>query len=182
MIDFEAPKPIQMLDTALETVAVNMMRPKSRYFDEHEHEIPWDYINFMHMAMRQTGVGSLAPTEKKKVDSEGKPRPSDRLSISLHLCSSGFPGGMLGCICAPRGADWVRRRSNRRVLQSRRRSFWSDLKVKKPIFGAMAMTEPQAGSRFGSDPVDSRARQRDELMGAEWREDIRNRWAKIPHR
>src|SRR5512139_1660459 len=106
MIEFEAPKPIQMLDTALETVAVNMMRPKSRYFDEHEHEIPWDYINFMHMAMRQTGVGSLAPTEKKKVDSEGKPRPPigyqtlafmlERLSwgdVGLYLCT---PGGGLG--------------------------------------------------------------------------------------
>ena len=36
------------------------------YFDENEHEIPWDYINFMHMAMRATGAGSLVPRERKK--------------------------------------------------------------------------------------------------------------------
>ena len=64
MIDFEAPKPIAMANNALETVAVNMMRPFSRHFDENEHEIPWDYINFMHMAMRQTGAGSLAPPKE----------------------------------------------------------------------------------------------------------------------
>ncbi len=79
MIEFETPKPIQMLNTALETVAVNMMRPKSRYFDEHEHEIPWDYINFMHMAMRQTGAGSLAPAEKKP--KEGEPEKEKRPPI-----------------------------------------------------------------------------------------------------
>jgi len=44
MIEFEAPKPIQMISTALETVAVNMMRSKTRFYDENEHEIPWDYI------------------------------------------------------------------------------------------------------------------------------------------
>ena len=54
MIEFESPKPIVQQSNVLETVAVNMMRPVSRHFDEHEHEIPWDYINFMHMAMRAT--------------------------------------------------------------------------------------------------------------------------------
>ena len=35
MIDFEAPKPITQQHVALQTVAENMMRPVSRYFDEH---------------------------------------------------------------------------------------------------------------------------------------------------
>ncbi len=61
MIEFEAPKPIAQQSFVLKTVAENMMRPVSRYFDEHEHEIPWDYISFMHMAMKATGAGSLAP-------------------------------------------------------------------------------------------------------------------------
>ena len=41
-IEFEAPKPITNAQFVLKTVAEEMMRPKSRYFDEHEHEIPWD--------------------------------------------------------------------------------------------------------------------------------------------
>ena len=44
MIEFEMPKPIAKQRYFLQTVAEEMMRPHSRYFDEHEHEIPWDYI------------------------------------------------------------------------------------------------------------------------------------------
>ena len=62
-IEFEAPKPIVQTQFMLKTVADEMMRPRSRYFDEHEHEIPWDYIEFMHIAMKATGAGSLAPRD-----------------------------------------------------------------------------------------------------------------------
>ena len=62
-IEFEAPKPIVQTQFMLKTVAEEMMRPRSRYFDEHEHEIPWDYIEFMHMAMKASGGSSLAPKE-----------------------------------------------------------------------------------------------------------------------
>jgi acyl-CoA dehydrogenase len=89
----------------LKTVAENMMRPVSRYFDENEHEIPWDYINFMHMAMKATGAGSLAPSEPKK-DAEGKERPRigyQLLAFTLEMLSWGdvgiylcTPGGGLG--------------------------------------------------------------------------------------
>ncbi|MBT3712572.1 MAG: acyl-CoA dehydrogenase, partial [Anaerolineae bacterium] len=61
-IEFETPKPITQQQYVLKTVADNMMRPHSRYFDENEHEIPWDYINFMHQAMKASGAGSLAPS------------------------------------------------------------------------------------------------------------------------
>jgi acyl-CoA dehydrogenase len=146
MIDFEAPKPIKMMDTALETVAINMMRPKSRYFDEHEHEIPWDYINFMHMAMRQTGAGSMAPqADKKKLDSEGKPRPPigyqqiafllERLSwgdVGMYLCTAG--GGLGAAAVEAAGTP------------EQKEKFLARFKSDKPTFGAMAMTESQAGS------------------------------------
>jgi acyl-CoA dehydrogenase len=79
MIEFEMPKPIAQQRFLLQTVAEEMMRPHSRYFDEHEHEIPWDYINFMHQAMRSMGAGSLTPSEPKdkgeKSEEEKKKRP-----------------------------------------------------------------------------------------------------------
>jgi acyl-CoA dehydrogenase len=147
MIEFEAPKPIQMLNTALETVAVNMMRPKSRYFDEHEHEIPWDYINFMHMAMRQTGAGSLAPAEKKP--KEGEPPKEKRppigyqqLAYMLERLSWGdcgmylvTPGGGLGAAAVEAAGT-----------PEQKEKFLARFRGEKPTFGAMAMTESQAGS------------------------------------
>ena len=107
MIEFEAPKPIAQQSFALQTVAENMMRPVSRYFDEHEHEIPWDYINFMHAAMRATGAGSLAPRESKKNGDEKKkkypPIGYQSLAFMLETLSWGdvglylvTPGGGLG--------------------------------------------------------------------------------------
>ena len=97
MIEFETPKPIQMLNTALETVAVNMMRPKSRYFDEHEHEIPWDYINFMHMAMRQTGAGSLAPAERRRRKMPQGKNARASVTSSWLLPWRCYPGATAGC-------------------------------------------------------------------------------------
>jgi acyl-CoA dehydrogenase len=147
MIEFEIPKPIQMTNTALETVAVNMMRTVSRYFDEHEHQIPWDYINFMHMAMRQTGAGSLAPKEEKK--KEGAPdapkRPSigyQQLAFMLEMLSWGdcgmylvTPGGGLGAAAVEAAGT-----------PEQKQKFLARFRGDKPVFGAMAMTEAGAGS------------------------------------
>ena len=108
MIEFETPKPIAQLNYALQTVAENMMRPYSRYYDDHEHEVPWEYITFMHSAMAAMGAGSLAP-ENKKHNGNGngeKPHPHigyQRLANMLEMLSWGdtgmylvTPGGGLG--------------------------------------------------------------------------------------
>ncbi len=146
MIDFEVPKPIAQQSYALKTVAENMMRPVSRYFDEHEHEIPWDYINFMHMAMRATGAGSLAPQENKNNGDEmKKDRPPigyQSLAFMLEMLSWGdvglylvTPGGGLGAAAVEATGT-----------AEQKKKFLARFACEKPTFAAMAMTEPQAGS------------------------------------
>lgn len=145
MIEFEMPKPIAMTNNALKTVADNMMRPVSRYFDECEHEIPWDYVNFMHMAMRSTGAGALAPEEKTKLDADGKPRPRigyQSLASMLEMLSWGdtgmylcTPGGGLGAAAVEAAGT-----------PEQKAKFLARFREEKPVFGAMAMTESQAGS------------------------------------
>ena len=145
MIEFEAPKPIAQQSFVLKTVAENMMRPVSRYFDEHEHEIPWDYISFMHMAMKATGAGSLAPKDAPKKDAEGKERPRigyqmlafmlEMLSwgdVGIYLCT---PGGGLGAAAVQANGT-----------PEQQAKFLTRFGEEKPAFGAMAMTESQAGS------------------------------------
>ncbi len=145
MIEFEAPKPITQQSFVLKTVAENMMRPVSRHFDENEHEIPWDYINFMHMAMKATGAGSLAPRESTKKDADGKERPRigyqmlafmlEMLSwgdVGIYLCT---PGGGLGAAAVQANGT-----------PEQQAKFLARFGEEKPAFGAMAMTEPQAGS------------------------------------
>jgi acyl-CoA dehydrogenase len=146
MIDFEMPKPIAQQSYALKTVAENMMRPVSRYFDENEHEVPWDYINFMHMAMRATGAGSLAPRESKKNgDEKKKDRPPigyQSLAFMLETLSWGdvgiylvTPGGGLGAAAVEASGT-----------QEQKEKFLARFAEEKPTFAAMAMTEAQAGS------------------------------------
>ncbi|MEA3350704.1 MAG: acyl-CoA dehydrogenase family protein [Chloroflexota bacterium] len=147
MIDFETPKPIKQIKNVVETVAVNMMRPVSRYFDENEHEIPWDYINFMHTAVKAMGGTSLAPDEKpdKKKDEKKVKHPPigyQRLAQMVELLSWGdagmylcIPGGMLGSAAVASSGT-----------PEQKKRFLTRFMGDKPVFDAMAMTESQAGS------------------------------------
>ncbi|RLC98715.1 MAG: acyl-CoA dehydrogenase [Chloroflexi bacterium] len=148
MISFEMPKPLVQTRTVVETVAKNMMRPVSRQLDENEHEIPWAYIEFMHTATKALGSSSMAPDEapqKKKEDPEKKKRPPinyQRLMIMVETLSWGdagiylcTPGGMLGAAAVSAAGT-----------PEQKKRFLSRFTGKEPIFDAMAMTEPQAGS------------------------------------
>lgn len=147
MIDFETPKPIAQIKTVVETVAVNMMRPFSREFDENEHTIPWNYINFMHTAIKSMGGTSMAPDEgpKGKDETEKEKRPPiayQRLAHMVEMLSWGdagmylcLPGGMLGSAAVAAAGT-----------PEQKKRFLSKLVGDKPTFDAMAMTEPQAGS------------------------------------
>ncbi len=146
MIDFEMPKPIAQQSFALKTVAENMMRPFSRQFDEHEHDIPWDYINFMHMAMRSTGAGSLAPRESKK---EGDETRKDRPPIgyqSLAFMLETLAWGDVGMYLVTPGGGLGAAAVEATGTPEQKQKFLARFKEEKPTFAAMAMTEPQAGS------------------------------------
>lgn len=143
MISFETPKPIEKMRTMITAVAENMMRPHSRRYDDHEHEIPWEYINFMHEAMRATGAGSLAPAEEKKEKKPDRPLIGyQQLAFMLETLSWGdagmylcTPGGGLGAAAVEAtGTDEQKGRFLKRFSEE------------KPVFAAMAMTEAHAGS------------------------------------
>jgi len=145
-IEFEAPKPIANSQFMLKTVGEEMMRSKSRYFDEHEHEIPWDYIEFMHTAMRAMGGGSLAPQEDKgNGNGSGEKRPPiayQRLAAQIEALAWGdvgmyliTPGGGLGAAAVQAAGT-----------PEQRAKFLARFNEEKPTFAAMCMTEPGAGS------------------------------------
>ncbi len=148
-IEFEPPQPITQAQSVLKTVAEEMMRSRSRYFDEHEHEIPWDYIEFMHTAMKATGGGSLAPRQagsnghgRDGRTDKGPPIGYQLLASQIETLAWGdvgmylvTPGGGLGT-AAVQAAGSPEQKSKFLVR------FGED----KPTFAAMCMTEPGAGS------------------------------------
>ncbi len=155
-IEFESPKPIVQTQFVLKTVAEEMMRSKSRYFDEHEHEIPWDYIEFMHTAMKAMGVGSLAPKEKPSPSPslEGRgdggeggngkrpPIAYQVLAAQIEALAWGdvgmylvTPGGGLGAAAVQAAGT-----------PEQRAKFLARFGGEKPTLAAMCMTEAGAGS------------------------------------
>jgi acyl-CoA dehydrogenase len=151
MISFEMPKPIVNITNMTKMVAENMMRPVSRYFDEHEHEIPWDYINFIHDASQQLGGAfvTVESKEKKEEEPEKKKYPPigfQRLAYMAEMLSWGDTGLYL---CSPvglLGAAAV----NATGTPEQKKRFLSRLQGEKPVFDGMAMTEPHAGSEMPS--------------------------------
>ena len=153
-IEFETPKPIAQTQFVLKTVAEEMMRSKSRYFDEHEHEIPWDYMEFMHTAMKAMGAGSLAPKkEKGNGHGDGGEQKEKRPSIAYQSLAAqiemlawgdvGFylvtPGGGLGAAAVQAaGTD------------EQKEKYLARFSGEKPTLAAMCMTEAGAGSDTSS--------------------------------
>jgi len=157
MISFEMPNSIRKTVTLMQTVAENMMRPVSRHFDECEHEIPWDYINFTHEALKAMGGGTLAPSEGNgrgkdatgAKDAGAPKRPSlayQRLAHSAEVLSWGDAGLYLCTPAGMLGAAAVQATGS----PEQKQRFLSRYRGDKPVFDAMAMTETHAGSEMPS--------------------------------
>src|SRR6266545_3292567 len=151
-IEFETPKSITQMQFMLKTVAEEMMRSCSRYFDEHEHEIPWDYIEFMHTAMQAMGAGSLAPKEKTSPTAplpEGEGSNGKRPPIAYQVLASQIemlawgdvgmylvtPGGGLGAAAVQAAGT-----------SEQKAKFLVRFGGEKPTLAAMCMTAAGAGS------------------------------------
>jgi len=144
-IEFESPKPITQIQFMLKTVADEMMRPRSRYFDEHEHEIPWEYIEFMHMAMKAAGGASLAPRDNGKKSEEKEKRPPigyQMIAAQIEALAYGdlgmyhcLPGGGLGAAAVFAAGS-----------PEQKEKFLARFSGEKPTFAAMCITEAGAGS------------------------------------
>ena len=47
MISFENSKNLEEQKKYAESIAIEKIRPQARYYDDHEHELPWDYVRFV---------------------------------------------------------------------------------------------------------------------------------------
>lgn len=142
MIDFELPERIENELRMTRMVAEHVMRPAARHFDEHEHEIPWDYINAMWPVMRDNQKGQLDrdPAERPQREGPGMGNIQTVHTVAmlswgdagLYLCtpSAALAGAAIEAVGTPEQKERFLRR------------FAED----PPKWGALAMTEPGAGS------------------------------------
>ncbi|HYF65243.1 MAG TPA: acyl-CoA dehydrogenase family protein, partial [Herpetosiphonaceae bacterium] len=143
-IEFTLSESIATQTQMAQMMAEQMMRPVSRHFDEHEHEIAWDFINALWPIMRQNPMFGVLDKPQSGDSGPKKPRTGNMRMIHLiEALSWGdagiyltVPGGGLGgAAVAAAGNQEQKERFLARFGDS-----------EKPVWGAMAMTEPQAGS------------------------------------
>lgn len=145
MISFEIPEKLKAQLGMTEMVAKQVMRQYSRYYDEYEHERPKEFIELMWPIMKQQNKGQI-----ERLKSDEGPRKKEGPSssflmyiLNIEMLSYGDVGQYL---CVPTGAlggaavDSVGTREQRIRFMSR----FSE--GDEPVWGAMAITEPDAGS------------------------------------
>jgi acyl-CoA dehydrogenase len=139
MIDFETPTEIGKRLEFVRRVACEKMRPQARHYDEHEHEVPWDFINLMWDTALKTGQsfrsGAQRPDQGPSVASTALVHIIESLSwgdAGIYLCGPG--AGLGGAAIEATGTKEQKER------------FLARYREGKPKWASMAMTEPHCGS------------------------------------
>jgi len=140
MIDFELSEGIRNLQMMVHGAAEGFMRPVSRQFDEEEHTIPWDFINFMWQASQGSDVNLAG----KKPTKEDGPLPERNLQlvVSIEELSWGDAGMYLAMPGPGLGGAAV---ASAGTAEQKTR-FLARFRTGKPKWAGMAITEPSCGS------------------------------------
>ena len=143
MIAFEIPEKITGELQMAKMVAEQVMRPHSRYYDEHEHERPWEFINVMWPEMQEQQKKSLArATNGHKPKREGPGIANVRFVMLVEMFSWGDAGQYLSTPTPALGGAAVEAVGT----QEQKARFLQKFTEGDPKWGGMAMTEPSAGS------------------------------------
>ncbi len=155
MIDFSLPDKIKMQMQMTEYVARDVMRAKARHLDEHEHERPVEYIKFMWPVMADMQKGSLDRARRKAEAAErgedggdaGPKKVSTYIIGMMHFVEMLAWGDVGQYLCTPSALLGGTAIEAVGTLEQKERflSRFADSKL-PPAWGAMAMTEPGAGS------------------------------------
>ncbi|MDX1615561.1 MAG: acyl-CoA dehydrogenase family protein [Candidatus Promineifilaceae bacterium] len=144
MVDFTIPDKITNELQMAKMVAQQVMRAKSRYYDEHEHERPWEYINLMWPVLRDQNKRAM---ERKSNGQNGRGRTGPgtavlRLVMLVETLSWGDAGMYLTTPDPALGGAAVEAVGT----SEQKQRFLKKFAEGDPKWGAMAMTEPSAGS------------------------------------
>jgi len=139
MISFERPAQVDARLQFVREVASGLMREQARYYDEHEHEIPWEFVNLMWERQLTTGEsfrsGTQRPANGASVASQTLVHVIEMLSwgdAGIYLCGPG--AGLGGAAVEATGTPEQKVR------------FLARYKEGKPKWASMAMTEAHCGS------------------------------------
>jgi acyl-CoA dehydrogenase len=149
MIDFELSPRIKGTKNMVHMFAESAIRPIARQYDEQEHEKPWDLLKMMQKFMGG-GIGGALGTEEKKKEEKPEGEPKEKKPRETNLAGAitveevfwgdagialSIPGpGLGGAAVQASGTP------------EQKEKFLARFAGEEPVWGAMAITEPEAGS------------------------------------
>lgn len=154
MIEFSLPEKLKQQVQMAEMVAAQVMRPKARYLDEHEHERPTEYVKMMWPVMSDQQKRTLERARRKaeaddqpQSSGNGSKEPPSHVLGLLHTIERLAWGDVAQYLCTPTAGLGGTAIEAVGTLEQKERflSRFADSKG-EPAWGAMAMTEPGAGS------------------------------------
>ncbi len=149
MISFAVPEEVQEGNQVFEQIAADIMRPKALYYDEHEHERPSEFISaiwpIVRDRYRQQWERIAGDSQPEQADSDKDGVDTSILSFILMIETMSW-GDAGQYLCRP-----GRRLGGTAVeavgtTEQKVRFLKRFTEGDKPAWGAMAITEPDAGS------------------------------------
>ncbi len=155
-IEFKTPDAIEKQMQQVHIVAENVMRPDSRYLDDHEHERPVKFVNMIWPQMKQMEAANLKAALSRAEAKNGKSvakngngagagKPSIANLTLLHMIEELSWGDAGIYLCIPSSA-LAGAAINAVATPEQLERFLRRFTEGEPKWGAMAMTEPNAGS------------------------------------
>ncbi len=135
MISFENSKQIKDQMHYAESIAREMIRPQARYYDDHEHELPWDYARFIWDTARKT-LTSLRP---------GADAPDEPFMLQMHTTEMITWGDFGFFMCLP----WPALGGNAIGVsgtEEQKTRLKQRFEGNKPTWTCMALSEAHCGS------------------------------------
>jgi acyl-CoA dehydrogenase len=135
MISFENSQQIRQQQQYAESIAREVIRPQARYYDDHEHELPWDYVRFIWDTARKKLI-SLRP---------GAVFPDEPFMLQMHTTEMISWGDFGFFMCLPwpaLGGNAIEVSGTEEQKARLRHKFQGD----KPTWTCMALSESHCGS------------------------------------
>lgn len=148
-INFQVPDDLEQQRQMIEFFAQTAMRPHSRDLDENEHAKPTEFVNMIWPVLRDQQAHSLKKMLEKDQNGNGSKekrgpgKTYTRLMLMIEQLSWGDVGVYL-CIPSPQLAGSAIEAVG--TPEQKERFLRRFAEGDQPVWGAMAMTEPGAGS------------------------------------